>query len=986
MSKRHHRYKQTLFVGLALSLVLSACVTTFRRPSKNKGLKEVTDSTIQASKQTLNDSLSKAKDSLVKVDSVTQKDSLNKSIQTLDSLSDSVKLDSLDSLGIKLRLDSLRADSIQKDSLKQASLIEDSFDDIVEYTAEDSIVMLGSNLTYLFGSSTIDYKDKGIEANFMRMNMDSSLVYAHYTLDSLGRPTAHPKFKDGNEQYEAKSMNYNFKTSKGFITGAVTQQGEGFVTAEKTKKAGTECMYMQGGRYTTCQNHEHPHFYLKLTRAKVRQGKNIVAGPSYLVIGDVPLPIGLPFGFFPFTSSYSSGIIMPQYGEETNRGIYLREGGYYWAINDYVDLSLTGDWYSLGSWGVRTHSNYRKRYRFSGAFDLSYIVSKTGDKDIVGDFSSSTDFRINWSHSQDPKANPNQNFSASVNFSTSSYNHNSLNTLYNPNLSGQNTKSSTINYSRNFAGTPWRLSASASASQTSSTKKVSLSLPNLSVSMSRIYPFKRKKRVGKERWYEKISMSYSGQFQNSITADEDEVFKKSLIKDWRNGVSHSIPISASYKLFDYIDLTLSANYKERWYSYKTIKEYNPATDKVEDKKKYGFNRVYDFSTSMSLNTTLYGFFKPWKMFGDKLQMIRHRITPRIGMSYRPDFGEEHWGFYDKLEYIDNAGKQRIIDYNLYNGQIFGAPSKGKSASINFGIDNNIEAKVRSQKDSVETFKKISLIDNFSISSSYNLAADSFQLSDISTRISLKLSKSFTLSLGGSFDPYMYTHTIDKRGNVHHRRVDKLRMFHGRGLGGLRSTGTSFSYTFNNETFKKLKGLFTGEKTEDKDEKKDNKNLNKAQGNPHKQDQSIGDMASQKGSNGSMYGNYDDTQYDADGYEMFTIPWSLSVNYSVNYARTTYNPEKEDFNYGLTHSLMFSGSLQPTKNWSFNFNASYDFQLKKVTNMTLGISRDLHCWQLTASAIPLGPYKSYNFTIGVKSSLLQDLKYDKHSYPTTDRWY
>ncbi len=992
MTKRHYRYKQTFFIGLALSLVLSACVTTFRRPSKDKNIeKTLTDSLIQSSKNRLKDSLSQVKANADTIADHIKQDSLQNTTDSLAVL-DSIGLDSLDSLKSKAIKDSLLAqDSIQKDSAQKASLIEDSFDDIVEYSAEDSIVMLGSNLAYLFGSSTIDYKDKGIEADFMRMNMDSSLVYAHYTLDSLGRPTAHPKFKDGNEEYEAKSMNYNFKTSKGFITGVVTQQGEGFVTAEKTKKAGKECMYMQGGRYTTCQDHEHPHFYLKLTRAKVRQGKNIVAGPSYLVVGDVPLPIGLPFGFFPFTSSYSSGIIMPQYGEETNRGIYLREGGYYWAINDYVDLSLTGDWYSLGSWGVRAHSNYRKRYRFNGSFDLSYIVSKTGDKDIVGDFSSNTDFRINWSHSQDAKANPNQNFSASVNFSTSSYNHNALNALYNPNLSGQNTKSSSVNYSRNFAGTPWRLSASASASQTSSTKQVSLSLPNLSVSMSRIYPFKRKKRVGKERWYEKISLSYSGQFQNSITTHEDSIFRKSLIKDWRNGISHSIPISASYKLFDYIDLTLSANYKERWYSYKTIQRYNPDTDKVEKEKKYGFNRAYDFSGSMSLNTTLYGFFKPWKMFGDKLQMIRHRMTPRIGVSYRPDFGDDYWGFYDRLEYTDKAGNKHTKDYNYYQGQIFGSPSRGKSASLNFGIDNNVEAKIKSKTDSLETFKKISLIDNFSISSSYNFAADSFQLSDISTRISLKLSKSFTLSLGGNFDPYMYTHTIDKNGNVRHRRVNKLRMFNGRGLGGLRSTGTSFSYTFNNQTFQKLKSLFTGKKSEEEKKNKSGEenpqnNNNNAMTNPHKQDKSIGDMASQNNGGGSMYGNYDDTKYDADGYEMFTIPWSLSVNYSVNYARTTYNPNKEDFNYGLTHSLMFSGSLQPTKNWSFNFNASYDFQLKKVTNMTLGISRDLHCWQLTASAIPLGPYKSYNFTIGVKSSLLQDLKYDKHSYPTTDRWY
>ncbi len=981
---RNNRYQQTLVIGLILSLVLSACVSTFRRPKRG----------IDKTKEILIDSnsIQEAKDTLAKVVKSESKelksDSLSLEKDSLGSLTDSLGV--VDTLKHDTTRDSLAlSDSIKQDSLKKSSLIEDSFDDIIEFSAKDSVVMLGSNLVYLFGESTVDYKDKGIESNFMRMSLDSSLVYAHYTLDSLGRPTAHPKFRDGNEQYEAKTMNYNFKTSKGFITGVVTQQGEGYVTAEKTKKENDECMYMQGGRYTTCQKHEHPHFYLKLTKAKVRNGKNIVAGPSYLVIGDVPLPIGLPFGFFPFTSSYSSGIIMPRYGEETNRGIYLREGGYYWAINDYVDLSLTGDWYSLGSWGLRTHSNYRKRYRFSGSFDLSYIVSKTGDKDIIGDFSESTDFRINWSHSQDPKANPNQNFSASVNYSTSSYNHNSLNTLYNPNLSGQNTKSSSINYSRNFAGTPWRLSASASASQTSSNNSVSLSLPNISVSMSRIYPFKRKKRVGKERWYEKISMSYSGQFQNSITADEKEVFKKSLIKDWRNGISHSIPISASYKLFDYIDLTLSANYKERWYSYKTVKHYNPETDKVEDEKKYGFNRAYDFSTSMSLNTTLYGFYKPWKIFGDKVNMIRHRVTPRIGLSYRPDFGTSAWGFYDHLSYVDKAGVLQERDYSYYDGQIFGSPSRGKSASLNFGFDNNIEAKVKSKTDSIETLKKVSLIDNFSVSSSYNFAADSLRFSDISTRLSLKLSKSFTLSLAANWDPYMYGHKTDKNGRVEWYRVNKLRILNGKGFGALRSTGTSFSYTFNNQTFKKIAKLFGGKSSDDdeNDTKKQGSNNTETSVNrPHTSDTSMGDMASKNTGNGSMYGQYDDIEYDADGYEKFTIPWSLSVNYSVSLGRKEFNPSTDEFKYGLTHSLMFSGNIQPTKNWSFNFNASYDFERKRVSNMTLGISRDLHCWSLTASAIPLGPYKSYNFSIGVKSSLLQDLKYDKHSYPTTDTWY
>ncbi len=1000
MQQHKHLRQKKLLTALALVIGLSACMMPFHK-AKTKAL-SATDSLLVATQS--KDTLTTEKDSLPSKDTTALRQAnLDSTAQQLDSITsdttlrkDSLINDStqaikpqLDSLQLRTIADSLRLDSIKKDSIRNAELIEDSFDDIISFTAEDSIVMIGSKMVYLFGKGNIDFKDKGIESNFMRMNVDSNLIYAHYILDSLGRPTAHPKFRDGNETYEAKTMNYNFNTSKGFITGVITQQGEGFVTAEKTKKVSDDCMYMQGGRYTTCQDHEHPHFYLKLTKAKVRSGKNIVAGPSYLVMGDVPLPIGLPFGFFPFTSTYSSGIIMPKYGEETSRGFYLRDGGYYFAINDYIDLSITGDWYSLGSWGVRTHSNYRKRYRFNGSFDLSYIVTKTGDKDILGDFSSSTDFRINWNHSQDSKANPNQSFSASVNFSTSKYNHNSLNTLYNPNLSGQNSKSSSINYSRNFAGTPWRLSASANVSQTSSNQSISLSLPNISVSMSRIFPFKRKNRVGKEKWYEKISMSYSGQFRNSINTQEDLLLKSNFFKDWKNGISHSIPISASYKLFDYIDLTFSASYNERWYSFKTVKEYNPDTEKVEDKKEYGFNRTYDFSTSMSMSTTLYGFFKPWSIFGDKVNMIRHRMNPRISLSYRPDFGDERWGTYRNLVYTNNLGQEIREHYNLYRDGIFGSASRGESASISFGVDNNVEAKIKSKQDSVDTFKKISLIDNFSLSSSYNFAADSFRLGDISTRISLKLTESFSLSLGGSFDPYVYTHTTSENGTKSYRRIDKLKLFHGGGLGGLRSTGTSFSYSFNNQTIEKIKQFFSGSSEKKKDENSEAQNMDEAPtqdvNSKHTSDTSLGDMAEQS-TGGGMYGQYDDTVYDSDGYEKRSIPWNISFNYGVNFGRKDFNYDIDDFNYGLTHSLMFSGSIQPTKNWSFNFSSSYDFKLNKVTNMTLGISRDLHCWKLTASAIPLGPYKSYSLTIGVKSSLLQDLKYDKHSYPSNDRWY
>lgn len=926
------------------------------------------------------------------LDTVDKQGDTTGSIQQVDSLSLD-HLNELDSSSNTINTLPPVADSTgqrERAPSAPATTPTDGFDDIVEYKAQDSIVMLGSNLAYLFGPSTVDYKNKGLEANFMRMNVDSNLIYAHYVVDSLGRPMAHPKFKDGDQTYEAKSMNYNFKTSKGFITGVVTQQGEGFVVAEKTKMVSEDCLFMENGRYSTCSDHEHPHFYLRLTRAKARTGKNIVAGPSHLVVLGVPLPIGLPFGFFPFTKSYSSGIIMPKYGEETKRGIYLREGGYYWAINDYIDLAVTGDWYSRGSWGVNANSKYNKRYKFNGGISLSYIVTKTGDEDIVGDYSSNSDFRISWHHTQDSKANPNQTFSASVNFSTSSYNHNSLGTLYNPLVSGQNTKSSSINYSRTFVGTPFRLSASIDATQTSANKQVTLTSPNLSVSMGRIFPFKRKKRVGAERWYEKIGMSYSGQFRNTISTDEDMLFKSNLIKDWKNGISHNIPISASYKLFDYIDLTLSANYTERWYSYKTIRSYDAAGDSIARHREYGFNRAADFSTSASLNTTLYGFFKPWSIFGDRLQMIRHRVTPNIGISYRPDFSEEMWGIYKTLRYTNQRGNPIEQVYSVYEEGIFGSPGRGKSAAINFSLDNNIEAKIKSKKDSVETFKKVSLIDNFSISSSYNMAADSFQLSDIYARINLKLTRSFSLNLSGAFDPYMYGHTTYSDGSVREHRINKLRILNGKGFGSLRGTGTSFSYTFNNATFEKIAKLFSrkSSKTSDNEAAEEDSSLERRSTSGSRGDSSLGEMAAQSTTEGAggLYGSQDDTQYDSNGYAQFSIPWNISVSYGVNLNRTTFDPKRDEYNYGLTHNLMFSGSIQPTKNWSFNFNASYDFENKRIVNMTVGINRDLHCWSLTASAIPFGPYKSYNLTIGVKSSLLRDLKYDKHSYPSNSTWY
>lgn len=918
-------------------------------------------------------------------------DSLSKTSKLTDIKSDSIKIDSNHIDSIKSKRDSITSsDSIKKpiDTIagRHAKFV-DAFPDIIEYESQDSIVMDSNRIAFLFGKSNINYQDKGIEANYMKLTMDSNLVYATYVYDSLGKPMAFPKFKDGGDSYEAKIMKYNFKSGRGLINGVVTQQGEGYVTASIAKKDSNNIMYMQNCMYTTCDKHEHPHFYLALTKAKARPKKDIVTGPSYLVIQDVPLPVGLPFGFFPFSSRYQSGIIMPKYGEESNRGIYLRDGGYYFAINDYVDLAITGDIYSRGSWGVNVRSNYNKRYICNGGFTLGYIVTANGYKDVAGSYSQSKDFRFTWTHSQDAKYSPNSTLSASVNYSTSSYNHNSLNQLYNPMQAGQNTKSSSINFSHNFAGTPWSISAGIDATQTSVDSMVSLSLPNVSWSMNRLYPFRRKKKVGVDRWYEKISISYSGQMTNTINTKEYKLLKSNLIKDWRNGISHSIPISASYKLFDYVDFTLSANYTERWYSYKTEKKYDETTNQIVDERKWGFNRVYNFGTSASLGTTMYGFYKPLSIFGDKVEMIRHRVTPRIGFSYTPDFGSPFFGFYRNLRYLDKNGQQHNLDYSLYSDNVYGGPGRGLSASINFGMDNNLEAKVKVPTDSVPTSKKISLIENFSWSSSYNFAADSFKLSDIATSINLKLPGDININLSGSWDPYVWETQKDAQGNLYGKRVDKIRLFHGKGFGSLRGTGTSFSYDLNAESLKKLWKTITFQ-NDDKDKNKSDKDKkDKSELSDNQKQSNLGGI-DESGANKSFLGKDSDPdlKYDSDGYVEADLPWNLNFSYGISMSRDRYNPEKNGFDYKFNHSLMFSGNIQPTKGWSINFNSSYDFENNKIANLTIGITRDLHCWSLNASAIPIGPYKSYSITIGVKSSLLRDLKWDKHDFARPGGWY
>lgn len=839
-------------------------------------------------------------------------------------------------------------------------------DHVVKFSAKDSIVMLGRNRANMYGSTSIDYGDINMTAAQISMNMDSSQVYAVGVLDSVGELSDKPVFKDKSGEYESKTMSYNFKTRKGYITDIITEQGEGFLTGGITKKMENDEYYIKDGRYTTCDNHEHPHFYFQLTKGKVRPKKNVVTGPAYMVLEDLPLPIAVPFGYFPFTDKYSSGILFPTFGEDYNRGFYLRNGGYYLAINKYIDLALTGEIYTRGSWGIAAQSHYSKRYKFHGNFSVNYLTTVTGDKGDP-DYNKMHNFQVLWSHNQDSKANPNMTFSASVNFSTSGYSRNSLDTYYTRAFT-ENTKSSTVNFTYKFPGTKWSLSTTASLNQRSSDSTLSVQFPNFTLTMAQMAPFKRKRMVGEERWYEKIKISYSGRFQNSLTAKQKDFLHKSLIKDWKNGMSHTMPINATFNVFKYFNITPNVTLNDRMYTSKIRRMWDPnASAEVQD-TTYNFYNIFDFNFSISLNTKVYGFFKPMKFLGDKLQMIRHVLTPTISFSARPDFSTPFWGYYGNYDYTDANGNVQHRRYSYFQHGIFGNAPQGKSGMISFSLANNLEAKVKSDQDSTG-FKKISLIENLTLSQSYNMAADSLRWSNLSTSLLLRLTKGFNLNLSATWDVYKYG--LNEAGNP--VRINKLRLFHGGGWGRLSSTGTSFSYTFNNDTFKKL----FGKKKDKNDDAQKSQNANRS---------GIGDEQDDSGRRDRDQGG-SDIEFTPEGYAKWNCPWSLTLNYSVNYGYGTFNYKKMEYNGKFTHSLSLNGNIRPTKNWNLSFSASYDFENHKIAYMNCNISREMHCFVMTASFVPVGPYKSYNFHIAVKSSILQDVKYDKHSsYNNGINWF
>lgn len=859
-----------------------------------------------------------------------------------------------------------RNDTLRSDSLKQKK--KQPLEAPVKYEANDSISFEQGGYAHLYGAGKVNYQKIELAADVITMNMDSSTVYAHGVPDSVGTLKGTPVFKDSETPYETNTIRYNFKSKKGIISNVVTQQGEGYVVGNNAKKGAEDELYMKGGRYTTCDHHDHPHFYMQMTYAKVRPKKNVVTGPAYLVVEDVPLPIAVPFFFFPFSSSYSSGFIMPTYMDDSSRGFGLTGGGYYFAVSDKMDLKLYGDVFTQGSWALNAETNYNKRYKYSGLFQGSYQVTKTGDKGV--DQTIAKDFKIVWSHRQDAKANPNTTFSASVNFSSSSYEKKNIGNLYNAQAMSQNTKTSSVSYSRNFPDQKLTISGTTNIAQTMRDSSIAVTLPDLNITLSTIFPFKRKHPVGDEHWYEKISLRYNGRFTNSITTKDNLLFKSNLVKDWQNGMKHEVPISATFTLFKYFNLTPSVNYTERWYTRKVMKNWDDEKNReINTDTVFGFHRVYNYSASLGLSTKIYGMYKP--LFAKKKEIqIRHVITPTVSLSATPDFGASKYGYYDSYIKKNSDGTRDTVVYSPYANQMFGVPGRGRSGSINFDVSNNIEAKYKDKNDSI---RKVSIIDELGGSMSYNTAATVRPWGDLSLRLRLKLSKSYTFSMSSSFATYAYA--FDSKGNV--VVGDRTEWSYGR-FGRFQGYSSSFSYTFNNDSWKKW---FGSEEDKEKDK-------NKKDGKQPGAEENTQDTAD--ANQGVTKKKTEKAKSDADGYQVFKMPWSLNLNYGFSISEDRSKPidrHSMRYPYKYTQNLSASGNVKLSNKWSVSFNSGYDFNAKKIVQTVVNISRDLHCFNMSASLSPFGVYKYYNFTIRANASVLQDLKWEQRSQTQSNiQWY
>ncbi|MBR4300245.1 MAG: LPS-assembly protein LptD [Bacteroidales bacterium] len=843
-----------------------------------------------------------------------------------------------------------RADSIaRKDSinlLKKSSLEAPAFT-----TAKDSIIedfSDGKQIIYYYGEVTAKYGNLKLTADYMEYDLKTSTLYARGTKDSTGVITGRPVMEQGGKTYEMEEVRYNFETMKARITNMVTQEQDGILHGKNIKMMPDRSINITKGRYTVCDC-EHPHYYLHLSAAKVmtKPSQKTVFGPAWPVIADVPLPIALPFGFIPKRPDRATGILFPSFGEEASRGFYLRDAGLYFVIGDYFDIALTGDIYTLGSWAIDLNSRYKVNYKFNGNFALTYSNDQTGEKGS-SDFNQMKNFGVKWTHSQDAKARPGTSFSASVNFSSPSNNkYNSTNVTE----ALQNQISSSISYSKNWNGKV-NLSINALHNQNSKDSSYSFTLPNVTLSVTKFYPFKRKHRVGKEKFYEKFSLGYNTSFQNKINFKASEFNKPGFWDKFQNGMSHNFQIGLpNFTAFKYINITPSVTYGMNWFFRKTEKEYNPDTGKVEDikGKAFGtFGATHNYSGSISMSTRIYGLFN----FGKhrKLQAIRHVVSPSLSASFSPEKGT-YFNGYRTLTYTDKNGKVQTQEYNIWAGNIGSAPSKGKTASLNLSLGNNFEAKVRDLSDTTGTgSKKIKLIDQLNFSTGYNFLAKEFNMNNIGVTMSTSVFGKVGISANANFDPYAIL--VDEN-NKSGKRINQFAITQGQGLARLNSTSVSLSYSISGD--------------------------GKGKGNDGGQEASGSPVDHYK----RIYYHPVTGEYIPGGWLYYmnpNVPWSINLNYSYNFKKGyQYANGKTVANNSHTQTLGVSGNVKLTARLAMQLTTGFDLMAMKMTTTQFSATYDLHCFNIRVSWIPNGQWESWTFQIAANAAALADLlKYKKSS--------
>ena len=846
-------------------------------------------------------------------------------MQTIIAQENTVKTDTL----------SMQKDTIKIDNTHKKKTSSNRITKQVKFSAKDSMKLsLKTKLIYAYGEGKLERQDMQLDAGFIKMNMDSNYLYARSSVNEDDKDNIKPHFKQGNEEFDVGTIKYNFNTKKGIITNVKTKQENGYLHAKKTKIHPNKETHMIDGKYTTCDA-DHPHFYIHLHKAKAIPDDKIISGPFNFVILDIPLPIGLPFGWFPSSNEKTSGILIPSFTEEKKRGFGLKEGGYYWAINDYVDLIVKGEMWTSGSWGINALSRYKKRYKYYGNFNIKYMENVEAEKGDA-DYTKSSMFWVKFNFTRDPKANPTSNFSTQLDFGSSKFDkYNS----HNPTDFAKNTSSSSIAYTKNWPSLPFNFSANMRATQNLTDKTVNMQMPSLALSMNKQYPFKKKVSSG-SKWYEKIGVGFSSNLQNSLNVYESSLSQIEVLDSMENGLKYNIPIGTNFKLFNYIIVSPNFNYSARvyrnsiekkYYDYEisgndTIREAGIYTDTIS-----GFNHHFDFNVSVPFSTKLYGTVQFKK---GRVAAIRHVVSPSIALGYTPDFSDDVWGIY-KIDPTDTTGNTK---YSQYKHGIYGTAPQGKRGSVSFSLANNLEMKVHS-KDTTKNFKKIKLLESFNLNTSYNIAADSLKWDPIGIRASTKLLKKINVQYSGRIDLYKINKTTGQKINETYFENDKV-------LGHLVNSRITLGGSINSETFKKKTNTHTNKNTNTQNKNKKLKDKSKLEKNDQQTE-----------------------EYP------FHIPWNLNINYGWDY-NSIYNTLLQEYEPKFTQTISLNGSLTLTKNWKIGSQMRYNIQTRKITYLSMNFYRDLHCWEMSLSLVPFGPYQSFNFRINIKSAIFKDVEFKR----------